>query len=219
MFIRRWNKPGVEVCVHAFVARDEVIQTLPWNWRGWHAGSGKNGSANNTHISFECCEPAGHTYQNGKMVGYDVEKNEAYFQDIYRNAVELSAMLCRQYRLDPMEPGVILDHAGGHALGIASNHSDVGQWWPLHGKTMDDFRRAVRDAMRGGEETVTQEQFDAMMADYLARRGREKPLTGLRTPAAGRRRPDWSPGTALGCAIGTSPPGRRPSSSFTATSR
>lgn len=76
---------------------------------------------------------------------------------------------------DPMEPGVILDHAGGHALGIASNHSDVGQWWPLHGKTMDDFRRAVRDAMRGGEETVTQEQFDAMMADYLARRGREKP--------------------------------------------
>lgn len=71
----------------------------------------------------------GHTYQNGKMVGYDVEKNEAYFQDIYRNAVELSAMLCRQYRLDPMEPGVILDHAGGHALGIASNHSDVGQWW------------------------------------------------------------------------------------------
>ena len=42
------------------------------------------------------------------MVDYDVEKNEAYFQDIYRNAVELSAMLCRQYRLDPMEPGVIL---------------------------------------------------------------------------------------------------------------
>ena len=66
VFIRRWNKPGVEVCVHAFVARDEVIQTLPWNWRGWHAGSGKNGSANNTHISFECCEPAGHTYQIGR---------------------------------------------------------------------------------------------------------------------------------------------------------
>ena len=35
VFIRRWNKPGVEVCVHAFVARDEVIQTLPWNWRYW----------------------------------------------------------------------------------------------------------------------------------------------------------------------------------------
>lgn len=77
---------------------------------------------------------------------------------------------------------MILDHAGGHALGIASNHSDVGQWWPLHGKTMDDFRRAVRDAMRGGEETVTQEQFDAMMADYLPAEAERSPLTGLRTP-------------------------------------
>ena len=75
------------------------------------------------------------TYQNGKMVDYDVEKNEGH---ISRTSTatpwELSAMLCRQYRLDPMEPGVILDHAGGHALGIASNHSDVGQWWPLHGR-------------------------------------------------------------------------------------
>ena len=30
VFIRRWNKPGVEKCVHAFVARDRAIQTLPW---------------------------------------------------------------------------------------------------------------------------------------------------------------------------------------------
>lgn len=72
---------------------------------GLARSSGKNGSCQHTHISFECCEPAGHTYQNGKMVGYDVEKNEAYFQDIYRNAVELSAMLCRQYRLGPHGAG------------------------------------------------------------------------------------------------------------------
>lgn len=70
------------------------------------------------------------------MVGYDVEKNEAYFQDIYRNAVELSAMLCRQYRLGPHGAGRDPGPApGGHALGIASNHSVWGQWWPLHGKT------------------------------------------------------------------------------------
>lgn len=41
VFIRRWNKPGVEVCVHAFVARDEVIQTLPWNWPGLARRLGK----------------------------------------------------------------------------------------------------------------------------------------------------------------------------------
>lgn len=60
--------------------------------------------------------------------------------------------------------------------------------------------------------------LENLRAEFAAEAERS-PLTGLRTPAAGRRRPDWSPGTALGCAIGTSPPGRRPSSSFTATSR
>ena len=59
VFCRLWNRPGVEACVHAFVAESRILQTLPWNWRGWHAGTGQKGSANNTHISFECCEPAG----------------------------------------------------------------------------------------------------------------------------------------------------------------
>ena len=73
--------------------------------------------------------------------------------------------------------------------------------------------------MRGGEETVTQEQFDAMMADYLARRGREKPSDWSENARRWAEEAGLVSGTALGCAIGTSPPGRRPSSSFTATSR
>ena len=51
-FCRQWDRPGVDACVHAFVAEDRIVQTLPWNWRGWHAGRGTLGSANNTHISF-----------------------------------------------------------------------------------------------------------------------------------------------------------------------
>ncbi|MEG2679282.1 MAG: peptidoglycan recognition family protein, partial [Oscillospiraceae bacterium] len=67
-FIRQWNKQDVPVCVHAFVCETGVIQTLPWNRRGWHAGTGTSGrSANNTHISFEICEPKGHTYAGGTM--------------------------------------------------------------------------------------------------------------------------------------------------------
>lgn len=86
VFLRRWDRPGVDACVHAFVAEDRVIQTLPWNWRGWHAGRGERGSANDTHISFECCEPAGHTYQGGEMVGYDPAVQRPYFERIYQNA-------------------------------------------------------------------------------------------------------------------------------------
>ena len=77
VFVRRWNRSGVEKCVHAFVGRERVIQTLPWTMRGWHAGTGTTGrSANNTHISFECCEPAGHTYEGGTMIGYDARSEE-----------------------------------------------------------------------------------------------------------------------------------------------
>lgn len=57
-----WNQPmDREVCVHAFIGKlaDGTIatyQTLPWDHRGWHCGSGSKGSGNNTHISFEICE-------------------------------------------------------------------------------------------------------------------------------------------------------------------
>lgn len=174
VFIRRWNKPDVAKCVHAFVGREQIIQTLPWTMRGWHAG----GSANNTHISFECCEPAGHTYQGGTMVGYDAEANQPYFEDIYRNAVQLTAMLCGRFDLDPMQPGVVICHAEGHSLGVASNHADVLQWWPRHGVTMDQFRRDVAQAMEDGseeEDDMTQERFDELMDSYLARRAQLEP--------------------------------------------
>lgn len=167
VFIKSWNQPGKDACVHAVVSRDKVIQTLPWTMRGWHAGKGEKGSANNTHISFECCEPAGHTYQGGTMIGYDVEKNEAYFRAIYQNAVALCADLCRQFGLDPMKPGVVICHAEGSKLGIASNHADVLHWFPKFGKSMDDFRAEVAREM---EDTVTQAQFDDMMENWLARR-------------------------------------------------
>ena len=176
VFLRQWNQPEAQACAHAVVARDRIIQTLPWNRRGWHAGTGRTGSANNTHISFECCEPAGHTYRGGTMVDYDVEGNQAYFQAVYANAVELCAMLCRQYQLDPLEPGVVLCHSEGHQLGIASNHADVLHWWPKHGVTMDDFRRAVEKKRREAEEErMTQEQFNAMLVQALNQLGQEEP--------------------------------------------
>lgn len=144
VFLNTWNVPGYTACVHAFVHEGGVVQTLPWNRRGWHAG----GAANNTHIGFEICEPAGHTYRGGTMVGYDAEKNEEYFRKVYENAVELTAELCKTYGLDPLEEGVVLCHSEGHAKGVASNHADVTHWFPRHGKTMDDFRREVAEAMK-----------------------------------------------------------------------
>ena len=174
VFVTRWNQPDVAKCVHAFVGREQIIQTLPWTMRGWHAGTSASGrSANNTHISFECCEPAGHTYQGGAMVGYDAEANQPYFDDLYQNAVQLTAMLCRQFSLDPLAPGVVICHAEGYDLGVASNHGDVLQWWPKHGVTMDQFRQDVAQAVKDGdseEDGMTQERFNELMENWLAQR-------------------------------------------------
>lgn len=176
VFLRSWNKPGVEKCVHAFVWREGVVQTLPWTTRAWHAGTGTTGrSANNTHLSFECCEPAGHTYQGGTMIGYDVLANQSYFEAIYQNAVALTAMLCQQFQLDPLKPGVVICHREGYDLGIASGHADVLHWWPKHNVTMDQFRRDVAKAMSEGdtdqeEDDMTQERFNELMEQYLAQR-------------------------------------------------
>ena len=164
-----WNRRGTNACVHAFIGRladgrVATAQTLPWNMRGWHAGNGTTRpSANNTHISFEICE--------------DDLTDQDYFNQVYREAVELTAHLCALYRLDPLEPEVVICHSEGYRLGMASGHADVEHWFPRFGRTMDDFRADVKAEME--EEDMTQEKFDEMLENYLSRRA-------LRAPS------DWS---------------------------
>ena len=161
--LRHWNQSGVGACVHAFIGRlangsVAVYQTLPWTMRGWHCGKGSKGSGNDTHISFEICE--------------DGLEDAGYFAAVYREAVELTAYLCKEYDLDPLADGVVICHAEGHKRGVASNHVDVLHWFTRHGKSMDDFRADVKAEM---EEEVTQEQFDQMMENYLSRRANMQP--------------------------------------------
>jgi N-acetylmuramoyl-L-alanine amidase len=133
-----WNqdKPGGrQVCVHAFIGKlaDGTIatyQTLPWNHRGWHGGSGSKGSINDTHIGFEICE--------------DGLSDSTYFNKVYREAVELCVYLCKLYGLTEKS---IICHSEGHKLGIASNHGDVMHWFPKHGKSMDTFRADVKSGL------------------------------------------------------------------------
>ncbi|MDR2513733.1 MAG: N-acetylmuramoyl-L-alanine amidase [Christensenellaceae bacterium] len=134
------NKPdGRQVCVHGFIGKlaDGSIatyQTLPWDMRGWHGGSGNKGSVNDTHIGFEICE--------------DGLTDAAYFNAVYREAVELCAYLCGLFGLNPAADGVIIGHYEGHARGIASNHGDPKNWFPKHGKSMDTFRADVAAEMK-----------------------------------------------------------------------
>ena len=134
-----WNHGGLDVCTHAFIGKLAdgsvgTVQTLPWNHRGWHAGTGTSGgSANNTHIAFEICE--------------DDLTDEGYFRKVYQEAVELTAMLCKTYNLNPLADGVVICHSEGYQRGVASNHADVMHWFPKFDKSMDTFRADVAKAL------------------------------------------------------------------------
>lgn len=142
-----WNtaRPdGIQICPHAFIGKladgnIATYQTLPWDFVGWHSGTGTLGyskNANNTgYIGFEICE--------------DALTDAVYFEAVYLEAIELCAYLCKTYKIDSSN---VICHSEGYAKGIASNHADVMHWFPKHGKSMDSFRRDVKSVMAGSSK-------------------------------------------------------------------
>lgn len=114
-----------------------TIQTMPWNYRPWGCGSGKNGSCNNGWIQFEICE--------------DALNDRDYFNKVYKEACEITAYLCKMFNIDPygtvkygkINVPTILCHQDSYQLGLGSNHGDVLHWFPKFGKTMNDVRNDV----------------------------------------------------------------------------
>ncbi len=155
VFVKNWNSASYSsACVHGFIDGNDgtVYQTLPWDHRGWHCGSGSKGSGNNTHIGVEMCEPACIKYTGGaNFTCSDTATAKAVAQRTYQAAVELFAMLCEKYGLDPLADGVVISHKEGCARGIASNHGDPEHLWTQLGLpyTMSTFRAAVKAAMGG----------------------------------------------------------------------
>ena len=172
-------------CVHAFIGKTKnqdiaVVQTLPWDMRGWHAGMS---AGNSRYIGFEICE--------------DGLADPEYFKQTYNTAVELTAMLCKKFGLNPLEDGVVICHAEGFHRGVASNHGDVLHWWSKFDHTMDMFRWAVAGKILEEDDEVTQEQFDEMMENYLARRAE--------MPASGWAKKGMEEAMSMGITDGSSP--------------
>ena len=154
---KKWDSSAASACVHAHIGKDVCIDTLPCTEkkgtarRGWHAGTGSKGSANNTHISAEMTEPATIKYVGGSNwieLG-DGSNTKAHVLATYKNAVEVFAQWCKYHGLNPLADGVILSHREGNARGVASNHGDVEHIWVKFGLSMEQFRRDVAAAMQG----------------------------------------------------------------------
>ena len=137
-----WNHTTRRVGVHFFIGKladgtVTSIQTLPLDNRAWGTSSGKKGSANNVALQFEICR--------------DDMKSQEYFEKAYREAVELTAYLCKIFSIDPHGNTVcngvtvptIFCHADAHRYGLGNNHSDVTEWFPKFGKSMATVREDV----------------------------------------------------------------------------
>ena len=151
-----WNvyRPsGRQVCVHGFIGKLEngniaTVQTLPWTMRGWHGG----GSSNNSYIGVEICE--------------DGLEDATYFNKVYNEAVELVAMLAKQFNWE-INSNTVLCHSEGYKKGIASNHADVLHWFPKHGKSMDTFRADVKTKMN--KVAPTEPKQESTTTNYLVK--------------------------------------------------
>lgn len=154
-----------------------TVQTMPWNFRPWGCGSGKRGSCNSGWIQFEICE--------------DGLTDRSYFNEVYTEACEITAYLCKLYNINPngvvTKSGVkiptIICHQDSYRLGFGSNHGDVYHWFKRHGKTMDSVRQDVATLLKGGtvvsynqpedadtETSTKDEAFSAAISNILIRK-------------------------------------------------
>lgn len=150
VFVNNYNKSTCGVSVHGFIdaTNGDFYKTMPFNYRAGHCG----GSANNTHIAIEMCEPSYIKYTNGaSFVCTNLSKAREQATTAYNSAVELFAMICEEYNFDPMTD--IISHNEGRVKGIASAHYDPEHLWNGLGLgfTMDGFRQDVKNAMKKDE--------------------------------------------------------------------
>ena len=145
IYHNHWNRSGLKLCVHAFIGKDKngvvrCYQTLPFDFACWGVGSGSKGSYNYNpaYIQFEICE--------------DALKDEKYFNEAFKVAIEFSAYLCKKYNI-PVNN--VVSHKEAHQLGYGSNHSDCDHWLKKFNKDMNWFRAEVQKEVNGTKKTTT----------------------------------------------------------------
>ena len=158
VFIKQWNVSTYSrACVHGFIDNTGCYLTLPCMeptlysapgiaMRGWHCGSGKSGSYNNSMIGIEMTEPSCIKYTSGaNFTCSDVPRAIAFVKKNLENAVELFAQLCVYHNLNPLGKNVIVSHAEGNSLGYATAHADPDHLFRQlkMDYSMDKFRQEV----------------------------------------------------------------------------
>lgn len=157
----RWDNPNGQAIAHACVdARNGyTVQTLPWDYRGWHAGE----AGNNVTIGVETAESLSIRYigSTDRFEILDKAKARQNCKTAYDGAVELFAYLCQMFGIDPLGKREIngklfpevLGHCEWNRIRGVAGHSDPEHYWAQLGMpyTMDGFRRDVKAKLEQGQ--------------------------------------------------------------------
>lgn len=159
-----WDSPSVSALVHYICDADvpgKVYHTLPDDYYAWADG----GYGNRNLITIEICESDFMKYTSG--ASYYVTSQKKFEDDIlrgYDTAVQLCAKLCTEHKWDPMAklPSglyLISSHYEGNKAGLSTNHVDPVHVWNKLGLSMDTFRQAVKNAMKGKTASPSTEEI------------------------------------------------------------
>jgi hypothetical protein len=142
-----WNHIEHEAGVNCWIGKladgsVTTVQTMPWDFRPWGCGSGKNGSCNDGWIQLEICE--------------DGLKDKIYFDKVYKEACELTSYLCKTFNIDPngtvlyngVKAPTILCHQDSYKLGLGSNHKDIYHWFSRYHKDMATVRADIANLIK-----------------------------------------------------------------------
>jgi N-acetylmuramoyl-L-alanine amidase len=132
-----FNSANRSASAHAFVDWVEIVQTIPWDEKSWHAGP----TANHRFIGIELCRPS--------------EYDEAQFAEVWNRAVWLFAFVfIKILKISNVSTKNLMSHAEVSNLWGESDHQDPIAYFNEYGKTVDDFRNAVQLEITRAKETA-----------------------------------------------------------------
>lgn len=129
-----FNRVYVAASAHYFVDWNTAIQTIPENEVAWHAGP----TANHRYLSLEMCMPRGY--------------NQAQFNAVYQNTVELAANMCKRYGWNAND---IHSHYWCSMTFRETDHEDPIAYLREYGKSWDILLNDIQRAINGQSVTVT----------------------------------------------------------------
>lgn len=132
-----WNIKSNIKMPHEFIGYDKqeqlvIVNTLPYSISSLNCGKGKNGSCDMSYLKITICFKS---------------DDKTYFENaVLGAAVQHCAYLCKKHKLKPQS---IFSDKEAFEFGFAENYTQVEQWMAEHGSSMDDFRKSVKDRLKG----------------------------------------------------------------------